>query len=367
MKNPFRAMARASRMMKKRRPLAAALIMQEMMLDAAKPVRKARAKPVARKTPAARPSIRPKAPVVARGAGRALPPSRPAPGSFIDGRFDSGEGVLNYKFYTPHGSPRRRMPLVVMLHGCTQFASDFAAGTAMNALADELGFLVLYPEQAVSANLARCWNWHSPENQKRGRGEPALIAALTRHALALGRGNPARVYIAGISAGGAASAIIATAYPDLYAAVGIHSGLARGNVRTLAGALRAMRGDRAPDTSARATRPPPMIVFHGDQDSVVHPSNAAGFLLQLQQSRPGPLARTVASGRSAGGRDYTRVVYRSRSDAVLLEDWTIHGSGHAWSGGSSAGLHTDPAGPSASREMLRFFLTHRQATTRSSA
>jgi len=248
------------------------------------------------------------------------------------------------------------MPLVVMLHGCTQSASDFAVGTGMNALADELGFLVLYPEQSASANLGRCWNWHRSGNQKRGSGEPAAIAALTLHSIASCRANPARIYIAGISAGGAAAAIIAAAYPDLYAAVGVHSGVALGRISTLAGAMTAMRTGSSGDPTGKTTRPQPTIVFHGDKDTVVHPANASGFLTYLQQSKSGPLACQVQQGRSGGGRDFTRRIYRTGSGTVLLEDWTVHGSGHAWSGGKAAGSHTDPAGPDAAREIMRFFL-----------
>lgn len=294
-----------------------------------------------------------------RTAVPAARPVRPAPGSFIDGRFDSRHGSVSYKLYTPKGSPRRRLPLVVMLHGCTQSASDFAAGTRMNALADELGFIVLYPQQSMNANMGRCWNWHRPGDQKRGRGEPAMIAALTLHAIATCRANPQRVYIAGISAGGSAAAIIGAAYPDLYVAVGVHSSIPRGNVTSVASAMAAMRGG-AIAPSSRTSRPLPTIVFHGDEDRVVHPSNAGGFLSTLQRSSSRPLDSRSQQGRSAGGRAFTRTVHRHATGEVLLEEWTIHGSGHAWSGGSPAGSHTDPAGPDASREMLQFFLSRRR-------
>jgi poly(hydroxyalkanoate) depolymerase family esterase len=279
--------------------------------------------------------------------------SRPAPGTFVDGEFSSPHGKLTYKLYTPQGSPRRRLPLVVMLHGCTQSAAGFAIGTGF---ADELGFLVLYPQQSAAANVNRCWNWHSPADQKRGSGEPAMIAALTRNVVTICRGNSARVYIAGISAGGAAAAIIAAAYPELYVAVGVHSGIARGDIRTLRGALSAMRNGASVIADAKTARPPPTIVFHGDQDRIVNPSNAGGFLANLLRSGAGSITGRTEKGRSRGGRDFTRTVYRHSKGKVLLEDWTIHGSGHAWSGGNAAGSLTDPAGPDASREMMRFFL-----------
>ncbi len=252
--------------------------------------------------------------------------------------------------------------MVVMLHGCTQSASDFASGTGMNEVADELGFLVLYPEQAASANMARCWNWHRPVNQKRGSGEPALIAALTRQVLALCKGSEARVYIAGISAGGAAAAIIGAAYPDLYVAVGVHSGLSHGTISSVTQARLAMRKGSAfisRDPIGKAARPLPTIVFHGDHDATVHPSNAEGFLQRLRQFS-GQVSEETVTGRSERGRGFTRTTYRRPGGAVLLERWMVHGSGHAWSGGKVVGSHTDPNGPDASREMARFFLARKR-------
>ena len=296
----------------------------------------------------------------------ALTPSaetRPEPGSFVDGRFACREGKLAYKLYTPQGSKRRRLPLLVMLHGCAQSASSFAVGTRMNKIADERGFLVLYPQQSVSANLNRCWNWHRPGDQKRGRGEPSMIAALTRHIIDLCKANSARVYIAGISAGGSAAAITASAYPEVYVAVGVHSGLARGDIRTLQGALSAMRRGMDSSANSKTARPVYTIVFHGDEDRIVHPANAAGFLSAVQRASSQPLKSRSENGRSRGGRDFTRTEYWRNSGDVLLENWTVHGSGHAWSGGSAAGSYTDPAGPDASNEMIRFFLARKRAAT----
>ena len=282
--------------------------------------------------------------------------------AFTDGLFDGPGGKLEYKLYSPPGSSRRKLPLIVMLHGCKQSAADFAAGTGMNKLAHEVGFFVLYPQQSVSANLARCWNWYRPGNQRRGSGEPAAIAALTRHVIRTCKADPSRVYIAGISAGGSAAAIIGSAYPELYAAVGVHSGIARGNVTTLRGAMSAMRdgGDaRAPPGKA-AGAPRPTIVFHGDRDIVVHPSNAKGFVADLHTSHLGAVVGIPYTG-SSGGRNFIRTEYRYGAGAVMLENWDVHGGGHAWSGGSSAGSFSDPAGPDASREMVRFFLDHKRS------
>ncbi|WP_343614855.1 PHB depolymerase family esterase [Novosphingobium sp.] len=348
MTDMFKALVKAARLARKGRPLSAVIAAQRGL----SPARPAKRKNVAK----AKVSRKPKT--------RALALPRPAPGSFVAGEFTCPQGTLTYRLYTPHGSPLRRMPLVVMLHGCSQSAVDFAIGTGMNRLADELGFIVLYPQQSQSANLARCWNWHKPDNQARGRGEPAVIAALTRHAMALSRANPARIYIAGLSAGGATAAITGAAYPDLFVAVGVHSGVAQGQIRSLATAISAMRGRRAAAPAAKLRRPPPTIVFHGDQDRVVHPSNAGAFLANLESSKPGPLLSQAFSGTSPQGRDFTRKVYQAAHGEILLEAWTVHGSGHGWSGGHAGGSFTDPSGPDASREMLRFFLARRRQATK---
>ncbi|MCE7796218.1 PHB depolymerase family esterase [Sphingobium sufflavum] len=355
---------KATRLARRRRPLSAAFALGDGLASLGKPKAKSRRKPAAKAPAQLKPQLKPRSkPAAARPIRPKKPPGiakRPAPGSFTSDELACPQGLVRYRLYVPRGSARQRLPLVVMLHGCSQSAEDFAAGTDMNRLADELGIVILYPQQSQAANLARCWNWHDPDNQARGRGEPAMIAALTRHAIALTRANPARIYIAGLSAGGAAAAIVGAAYPDLYVAVGVHSGVARGDIRSLGAALSAMRGRAGPRPTGGLPRPLPTIVFHGDSDRVVHPSNAGGFLSNLERSRAGPLLSQSISGRSEGGRDFTRKLYRTGTGQVLLEDWTIHGSGHSWSGGRATGSHTDPAGPSASREMLRFFLSYRR-------
>ena len=340
MKNPFRTLLKASRLARKA-PVSAAIAVQRAFLTAVpKPKRgKSGIAPPKRRAPLKNPAT-----------------VRPEPGSFADGQFKNTHGRLAYKLYTPRGSSRRKLPLVVMLHGCTQSAADFALGTGMNAIADDLGFLVLYPQQSLTANLGRCWNWHRPGDQKRGGGEPALIAGLTRRIVTICKANPARVYIAGISAGGAAAAIIASAYPDLYVAAGVHSGVARGEITTLRAAVAAMRTGSGTHATGKAARLPPTIIFHGDQDKVVHPANAAGFLSQVRRSCVDAVTGSPSEGRSIGGRDFTRTTTTDSAGRVLLEEWVVHGSGHAWSGGNAAGSHTDPAGPDASREMMRFFL-----------
>jgi poly(hydroxyalkanoate) depolymerase family esterase len=273
--------------------------------------------------------------------------------SFQAGRFGEGRMQRQYKLYVPPQAGERPLPLVVMLHGCTQDPDDFAQGTRMNDAARAQGCFVLYPAQSQQANPQRCWNWFKHSHQQRGRGEPALLAALTRDVIARHRIDARRVYVAGLSAGGAMAAILGEAYPELFAAVGVHSGLAAGAAKDLPSALAAMRSGAA----AANTRPGvPTIVFHGDADGTVHPANGEHV---ISGSVAGADAQAqVQRQRAPGGRGYTRSVHRAPGGEVLAEHWVVHGSGHAWSGGSREGSYTDPTGPDATAQMLRFFLEH---------
>jgi poly(hydroxyalkanoate) depolymerase family esterase len=276
--------------------------------------------------------------------------------SFEERSYRGPAGTLDYRLYIP-ADAAPGMPLVIMLHGCTQSPEDFARGTGMNRLADEFGFLVAYPRQSGAANPQRCWNWFKPSDQKRDRGEPALIAGITRAVVADLRADPKRVYVAGLSAGGAAAAIMGAAYPDLYAAIGVHSGLASGAARDLPSAMMAMRSGPSSPTAASGHFVP-VITFHGDRDAVVHQANSRQIIAAATAAAGGVLRTRDEPGRSPGGRAYTRSLSIDADDHVLIEEWMIHGAGHAWSGGNPAGSYTDPAGPDATREMLRFFLAH---------
>lgn len=305
------------------------------------------------------------------GLGRVSPglklrkaPMVPVPdgAAYLTRTFACPAGSRDYTLYVPsrvRGGPRH---LVVMLHGCTQNPDDFAVGTGMNRLAEEHGFIVAYPQQPSSANPSACWNWFNGADQTRDRGEPAIIAGITRKIMAEYEIDEGHVYVAGLSAGGAMAAILVAAYPDLYAAAGIHSGLPYGSAADLPSAFAAMRGgadpagtrpkrSRSKGTSGRVRT----IVFHGANDKTVHPSNAEAILADARAAVSTPTQETQHDG-AAGGRAYIRTVIADPSGVVHAEHWAIEGLAHAWSGGSPEGSFTDHRGPDASREMLRFFL-----------
>lgn len=281
--------------------------------------------------------------------------SLPEGARWLEGSFASAAGSRSYRLYVPSGHRGQPAPLLVMLHGCTQSPEDFAAGTRMNALAEEHGFLVVYPAQAAAANPQRCWNWFSPDDQQRDRGEPSLIAGIARQVMAEHAVDPTRVYVAGLSAGGAAAAIMGATYPDLFAAVGVHSGLGCGAASDLPSAFAAMRQGAA--SSGRLAVP--TIVFHGDQDTTVNPKNGEQVAGQARAAAGPGLRRELETGRAPGGRPFSRTRDLDVSGRAVVEQWTVHGGGHAWSGGSPAGSYTDPQGPDAGAAMLRFFLEHR--------
>lgn len=279
------------------------------------------------------------------------------PGAWLDGVYENPFGRRPYKLYVPAARPAAALPLVVMLHGCTQDPDDFAIGTNMNRQAEAAGLLVVYPGQVTSANRAKCWNWFQPTDQEREQGEPSLIAGIARAVLARHGGDPARVYVAGLSAGGAKAAIMARAYPDLFAAVGVHSGLPAGSAEGVPSAFAAMR---RPNGGARRDGESfvPTIVFHGARDRTVHPGNAEA-IMRAALAAAGPLTAEREVGRVSGGHGYRRTRHTAPDGATLVEDWRIDGLGHAWSGGDPRGSYTDPRGPDASAAMLDFFRRQR--------
>lgn len=294
------------------------------------------------------------------------------------GRFESythgnAAGRRNYKLYQParDGAEGGGQAVLVMLHGCTQSPDDFALGTQMNRLADEHGFLVVYPEQPAQANPSKCWNWFQPQDQARDAGEPSLIAGIAGEVLKRHGADPRRVFVAGLSAGAAMAVVMGETYPDVFAGVGAHSGLPYAAAHDIPSALSvmkhgrsglaALRGLAAPPASAQAAQAVPLIVFHGDRDHTVQHDNATALVAQaahVQRARLGPDALTARTqvGRAGTGRGYSRTVHVDNEGRTLIEAWTLHGAGHAWSGGDARGSYTDAGGPDASAEMVRFFL-----------
>ncbi|HJV83028.1 PHB depolymerase family esterase [Noviherbaspirillum sp.] len=299
-------------------------------------------------------------------------------GRYLSGSCSNRAGTRAYKLYVPSSYREQggeALPLIVMLHGCKQHPDDFAVGTGMNTVAEENNCFVVYPAQMQGANGSNCWNWFKPEDQRRDGGEPSIIADMTREIIRTYNIDPARVYVAGLSAGGAMAAIMGATYPELYAAVGVHSGLPYGAAHDLPSAFASMRGGKgkAEPQGIGAKAPAsleqsiPIIVFHGDRDTTVHPSNGDQVLAQCtspSRDTAHQPEHKVEKGAAPNGRTYTRSIRLDREGRAVAEHWVVHGAGHAWSGGSGKGSYTDPKGPDASREMLRFFRSHSRGATR---
>ena len=288
----------------------------------------------------------------------------PEGAKFLAMDYSNQAGSRPYKLYVPSGYCGQRIPLIVMLHGCTQSPDDFAAGTRMNMAAEQQSCFVAYPGQVSSANMQKCWNWFSEGDQQRDGGEPSLIAGITREVMGNYAVDSRRVYVAGLSAGGAAAAIMGDAYPDLYAAIGVHSGLACGAAHDMPSAFAAMQRGSSVSTrysgdasrTAGQRRLVPAIVFHGDRDKTVNPRNGEAVVAQSRQGAS--LQCHAEQGQVAGGYAYDRTLHVQADGQSVIEQWLVHGASHAWFGGSTSGSYTDPRGPDATGEMLRFFLEH---------
>ena len=293
-------------------------------------------------------------------SARSTPPQIADGAQFLTRSFACAAGARDYKLYIPACAARRPRGLIVMLHGCKQNPDDFAAGTTMNTVAEAHGLMVAYPGQTCAANAASCWNWFSPANQIRDAGEPSIIAGMTRSLMSEFALDRHQVFVAGLSAGGAMAAVMGETYRDLYAGVGIHSGLPYRCANDVVSAFAAMRGDTgfAPPAHADAATAAEFrvrtIVFHGTADQTVHPSNAARIVSSANQQIAGHDRQDYSS--STGGRTYTRTVIADPRTGPVVECWLINDAGHAWCGGHRSGSYTDPHGPDASREMVRFFL-----------
>lgn len=310
--------------------------------------------------PLAQPLLRPEQ---LAGDNQPVPGQGAQPAQFVEAIFRFAGRSSPYRLYipsTPADMPAHaQRPLIVLLHGCSQDARDFAQGTAMNALADKHQCLVLYPEQTSKANSGRCWNWFEPDHQQRGRGEPGMIAGLTRQILSSHGGDPARVYIAGLSAGGAMASLVAGLYPDLFTALGVHSGLPAGAAQDMVSAFSAMRRGAVGQQSP----PLPTIVFHGSADRTVHPDNGENISQSALAALHGAGFALVKSQSTRGGktaRSTQRTAWRAADGTSYVEHWNVDAGIHAWSGGNATGSYTDPQGPSASAAMLDFFLQHQR-------
>jgi poly(hydroxyalkanoate) depolymerase family esterase len=274
---------------------------------------------------------------------------------FLSRTHRTAQGSRSYKVYLPSGQTGKPKGLILMLHGCGQGPDDFAFGTHMNSHGEKHGLAIVYPAQSGQHNAASCWNWFKPANQARGSGEPALLASLTRKLMrehGLGRED---VFVAGLSAGGAMAAILVDIYPEVFSAAGIHSGLARGAARDVLSAMSAMRSggsihDQSGEEPSAAVR---RIIFHGDSDTTVHPSNAETIVAAALGEN---VTLAKVTKRSVRGLGYARSDFVGTDGAVRIELWMVEGAGHAWSGGRPEGTYTDERGPDASAQMVRFFL-----------
>ena len=294
--------------------------------------------------------------------------------------YDGPAGSRPYFVYTPQNyQPGTAVPLIVMLHGCTQTPLDLATGTGMNQLAEQYDFIVAYPEQTSAYNSALCWNWFNPANQFRGGGEPAILAGIVQEI----ERNTAewtidvhRIYVTGISAGGAMAVILGATYSDIFAAIGVHSGTeyraitslgTGGDVFLQGGPDPIQQGQAAYAAMGRFARVVPTIVFHGTKDAVIAPTNGNQVVQQWMETDV--LAshgtyhadfhspNSTRNGQVAGGHSYTVYQWNDDKGNEVQEYWLVDGMGHAWSGGNP-GISTDPQGPSASLAMYLFFNNH---------
>ncbi len=275
---------------------------------------------------------------------------------FATDTYAGKSGSRSFRTYVPASATQGVAGIILMLHGCTQTPEDFATGTGMNALAEKHRLVVIYPGQARGANAQSCWNWFSPNDQSRDRGEPAILAGMMRDAMAAHDVPRNRCFVAGLSAGAAMAVILGGAYPDVFAAVGAHSGLPLGAARDVPSAFAAMAGSAANAPMAQVEASDlRTIVFHGTADATVNPANGDAIARQAE-ARASHQTNTTQETGSAVGRTFTRVITSAPDGSIRLEHWKVEGLGHAWSGGQPGGSYTDAKGPDASAEMVRFFL-----------
>jgi poly(hydroxyalkanoate) depolymerase family esterase len=264
------------------------------------------------------------------------------------------------------------VPLVVVLHGCTQSPDIMRQLTRFDQLAESKGFIAVFPEQPQSANSTKCWNFFQDAHIHRGSGEPSLIAGITGWVKQHYTVNPQRVYVAGLSAGGAMASVMGATHPDLYAAIGVGSGCSYASTAACAGyqsADPAKTGLAAYAEMGERARPMPVIAFQGDMYTTVPPINADQLIRQWQLtadvaddgtangSIPGAPKETL-KGQVPGGRSYTVRNYVDAQGRELMQYWLVNGMPHAWSGGCSCQSYSDPTGPDETAAMYSFFVNH---------
>ena len=282
------------------------------------------------------------------------------PGQFLSRVHATGRARRAYKLYVPTSHRGEPAPLILMLHGCKQDPDDFAAGTRMNELAERSGFLVAYPAQTARENGSNCWNWFEAGQQHRAGEEPSLLAGIVGDIGGAYAVDDSRVFVAGLSAGAAMAVILGATYPEVFKGVAAHSGLPMGAAHDMPSAFAAMHGRAASSSKARAPAVPvPTIVFHGDADHTVVPANGATIVARAVEDHAAADTALRSRLRSPGtlqGRRVTTTDYLDGQGRSRVEEWVVHGGSHAWFGGSPQGTYTDPSGPDASAEMVRFFL-----------
>jgi poly(hydroxyalkanoate) depolymerase family esterase len=291
-------------------------------------------------------------------------PDAPEPGPapdfgerFLKRTYSGPAGSLAYRLYVPADHEGQELALVLMLHGCSQDPEDFALGTRMNDLAEEFGLIVAYPHQPRLANPQGCWNWFDRRHQNRGSGEPAKLAGLAQALVKEFDVRRERVFAAGLSAGGAMAEILAETYPDVFDAVGIHSGLPYKSAGDVPSAFAAMKGTATfePAPVATGARHARKIIIHGLADGTVAPVNGERLLEEVELETS--LTRSDLDWPIEGGRA-SRVALKSADGQPVAEQWLVEGGGHAWFGGDPRGSYTQAVGLDASRVMVRFFLAH---------
>lgn len=287
------------------------------------------------------------------GVGASAAPTIPKGAAFENGAFSNRAGSRNYRLYVPSKTVEIA-GVVMMLHGCTQNPEDFAVGTGMNTLAEDRGFVVIYPRQSRGDNAQSCWNWFSRNDQNRDCGEPAILAGMAQEVADRFGVGPDRTFVAGLSAGAAMAVILGETHGDTFAAVGAHSGLPYGAARDVPSAFAAMGGRGEKRLKLPVKGRARTIIFHGTGDSTVHPSNGQTIVYDVLTNIGGQTLQKKTTG-TRNGRTWTCETTTDMTGKTLAEHWIVKGMGHAWSGGQPAGTYTDIKGPDASAEMIRFF------------